>query len=194
VYEPVRKTAYILFLHPDKRETTKTVDRLYDYFNEMARKTPAQLRAEGINVNQEAKEIIEGNVLLEILVPAVSRVFEMGHRLRTDVEATIIVLAILRYRQDEGDYPETLQELRAAGYLHEIPIDPYSDKPLVYKRTDEGPLLYSVWEDFKDNGGRPNWFWRGKVKAYTEGDMLYWPPTQCESPHPRVKTGGIEDG
>jgi hypothetical protein len=35
-----------------------------------------------------------------------------------------------------------------------VPIDPYSDRPLVYRRTDDGYLLYSVGSNRVDDGGQ----------------------------------------
>ena len=37
--------------------------------------------------------------------------------------------------------------------LAAIPIDPFSNQPLVYRRSDTGYLLYSVGPDGEDNGG-----------------------------------------
>ena len=34
-----------------------------------------------------------------------------------------------------------------------VTIEPYSDKPLVYKIADDGFMLYGVSENFIDDGG-----------------------------------------
>ena len=69
----------------------------------------------------------------------------------------VVALAILQFRADVGNYPESLEVL-VPLYLASLPIDPFSatDEPLKYKAwTTDGPLLYSVWEDGKDDGGTP---------------------------------------
>ena len=51
-----------------------------------------------------------------------------------------------------------------------------SDKPLVYKKTDDGFILYSIGEDFKDDGGQIARDDEGKIKRYAdEGDWVFWP-------------------
>ena len=56
------------------------------------------------------------------------------------------------YRAETGEYPKTLAELSPA-YLPEIPQDIFSSKPLIYRPTDSGYVLYSVGENMTDDGG-----------------------------------------
>ena len=172
-----KKGGYVLFFHPDKYETREMVDGLYDYWEQTARKSPAQIRAENIDIEKQAMEIVEGNILLEIFTPAIGRVCEIAHRNRIDVEATLAVIAILRYKEDVGDYPENLDELIEAGLLKALPIDPYSDQPLVYKRTESDFVLYGVGENFKDDGGTIAVV-DGRLRKWgtkEEGDWVFWP-------------------
>jgi hypothetical protein len=69
-------------------------------------------------------------------------------RFRTQSSITRTGLAILRHRQVAGVYPQSLAE---AG-LKEA-IDPFTQKPLFYKPTDKGFLLYSAGENQNDDGG-----------------------------------------
>ncbi len=57
------------------------------------------------------------------------------------------------YRAENFAYPETLQAL-VPKYLAEIPIDRFSEKPMIYRRTEQGYLLYSVGPNGQDDGGR----------------------------------------
>ena len=53
-------------------------------------------------------------------------------------------------------------------------MDPYSDKPLVYKRLDNSFTLYSLGADFDDDGGTPsNW-----GEGDKGGDAVFWPVTK----------------
>jgi len=172
------RAARVLFFHPDKQQTREMADRCYAFWGKIAQKTPAQIRAEGIDTEKEAMEIIKGNLLLEIFTPAIGRVCEIAHRGKADIEAALTIIAILRYEQDSGGYPQNLEQLVADDYLKKLSIDPYSDEPLVYRRTDDGFTLYSAGPNFIDDGGtifyddrsRPRW--RGTTKG---GDTVFWP-------------------
>jgi len=167
---------HILFTHPNKQETRETVDRLYDYWETITDKSPAQLRTEGIDIQKEGMEIIKGNILLELFTPAIGAVIRTSYRNKANVESTSTIIALLRYGQDTGDYPENLDDLVAAGYLKHLPMDPWSDKPLVYKRTDDGFMLYGVGSNFKDDGGQVFRDDKGRVGKYAdEGDWRFWP-------------------
>ncbi len=169
-------TPKAMFLHPDKQETKEMADRFYDYWEKICRKSPYQINVEGIDIENESMEIIKGNMLLEIFVPALGRVNQVSHRLVTDVRATLTIIAALRYRQDNSRLPDTLQELVTEGYLKKLPIDPHSDKPLVYKKTEDGFTLYSVGTNFTDDGGKVARNEKGRVKRYADqGDWVFWP-------------------
>ncbi len=164
--------AKALFAHPNKHESIEMADRYYDFWAEMIHKTPGRIRAESIDVKEQGMQIVKGNILLGILTPAFGKINELSHRGRTEVRATLTILSLLRHKKDKGFFPEELGELIAAGYLKEPPMDPYSDKPLVYKRTDDGFILYSIGADFDDDGGlKSKW---GEDQPHG-GDQLFWP-------------------
>ena len=82
---------------------------------------------------------------------------------------------------ENGGYPENLEELLNKGYIKKLPIDPYSDKPMVYQNTGTDFKLYSVGENFVDNGGEPV-FYNGSNKLQKwgnvtdkGGDAVFWP-------------------
>ncbi|MHC4534997.1 MAG: hypothetical protein ACYS6K_13695, partial [Planctomycetota bacterium] len=90
---------------------------------------------------------------------------------RAQIQALITTLSILRYNSDKNGYPATLSQLIMAGYLKELPPDPFSNKPLVYKLADQGFRLYSLGVDFDDDGGQLS------TSSYSEegGDQVFWP-------------------
>ena len=172
----IKKSAYILFLHPDKQQTYQAAQELYDLFESLTVKTPGQIGIEKIDTEKETMEIIKGNILLEMLVPAVVRVNELSHRNKTDSQALLTILAILRYKNGKGFYPGNLQELITTGYLKELPNDPYRDRPLIYRRTDDSFVLYSVGPNFTDEGGEPGKDSKGRVRNWRDnGDTVFWP-------------------
>ncbi|MBW2037743.1 MAG: hypothetical protein JRI41_09755 [Deltaproteobacteria bacterium] len=175
-YDVLVQIGHVFFTHPNKRESREMANRLYSYWETMAGKSPAQIQAERIDIEEEAMEIIRGNIFLEILTPALAKVIEVSYRLSADVKSTMMIISILRYRHDKNNYPEDLDELIAANYLKKLPMDPFSDKPLVYKKTDDSFMLYSVGRNFKDDGGRLGKDRKGKVKLWADdGDAVFWP-------------------
>ena len=171
--------AQVLFFHPNKQETLQMVESFYDFLEVIVPKTPGQMHIEEFDPEKEAMTIIKGNMLLEFLTPALWKVSELGHRVKMDVEATLTLIAILRYRQDKGGYPENLEELITGGYLKRLPIDAWSDKPLVYRATDNNFILYSIGRNFEDDGGERGKDEKGRVRLWTDdGDWVFWPVPQ----------------
>ncbi|WP_425396415.1 hypothetical protein [Aeoliella sp.] len=60
-------------------------------------------------------------------------------------------VALSRYQLATGEYPESLEAL-IPKYLDALPIDPF-DRPIVYQRTTDGYLLYSLGANGIDEGG-----------------------------------------
>jgi len=174
---------HILFTHPNKQESREMADGLYDYWGQIAHKSPAQIRAENIDTEKQTMELIKGNILLEMLTPSLGRVSEIAHRNKADVEAALAIIAILRYKQDIGGYPDKLEKLINADYLKVLPIDPYSDEPLVYKRTDSDFLLYSFGPNFRDDDGKMAYNKEGKPRwrgTEEDGDTVFWPVAKSQ--------------
>jgi hypothetical protein len=166
----------VLFAHPDKEQTREMADRYYDFWGRLYHKTPGQIRAEGIDAEKEAMEIIKDNVLLQIFSSAFARINEIANRNKTEVYATVTLLALLRYDKDKGSYPNDLQQLITAGYLKQLPMDPFSDKPLSYKKTEDNFILYSVGPNFTDEGGEYSRDSKGRIKNWLDnGDTVFWP-------------------
>jgi hypothetical protein len=57
------------------------------------------------------------------------------------------------YKNQTGRYPETLDAL-VPDILDEVPIDPFTGKPLIYRLQDGCLLIYSVGSNEKDDEGR----------------------------------------
>jgi hypothetical protein len=96
------------------------------------------------------------------------------------LEATMLTtktgLACKIYRNQYKRFPEKLDAL-VPEILDKVPIDPFTDKPLVYKLTADEVLIYSLGSNEKDDGGRQtynltqlvaekddDWAWREKIQ------------------------------
>jgi hypothetical protein len=164
----------------NRGEISLEFEKFYSTAQEWAYKTPWQLHEEKVDLDMG---LVNWSTLKQArywpvyyLMPAIGAVNKTAYRHKTQVDALITTLAIIRFKQSTGDYPENLEGLVAAGYLKKIPSDPFSDKPLVYKKTDGNFILYSVGFNFIDDGGQSGKDDKGQVKKWGDsGDAVFWP-------------------
>jgi competence protein ComGC len=167
----------VLFTHPDRQKTLEDIERFYEMVQNMAAMTPAACRQRKIDFQKQLEESFRDNIFMSMLYPAVDKVVELGYVNQVYSEATLTILAFHRYKLDKDRFPASLEELVKDGYLKKIPMDPYSDKPIVYKSNDGDFVLYSIGHNFKDDGGQPGINDQGKYnfKAQGGGDIVFWP-------------------
>ena len=83
---------------------------------------------------------------------------------------------ILRFQQEKGHLAVSLEELVAGGFLSELPVDPFSGNPLIYRADGDDFILYSVGTDLKDDGGVVATKASGQPVLWGEnGDAVFWP-------------------
>ncbi len=93
-----------------------------------------------------------GTLLLGLLTPA-SRNLNRAHGEAEQRHRNLLVaFALAAHHADTGRYPERLSDL-APNYLKDIPCDLFSEKPLVYARTEDSYGFYSVGVNGEDDGG-----------------------------------------
>jgi hypothetical protein len=105
-------------------------------------KQSAKLRGESI-----------GHMFIWMMLPALLKVDQAAERTRQTADNVITAFALEWYRRDHGRYPKSLAAL-APKYLATVPQDRFSGKPLIYRSSEKGYLLYSVGVDGRDDGGR----------------------------------------
>jgi len=86
--------------------------------------------------------------LTGVLAPSMPRLVAMHGRMTAEIRITRAGLALLRYKQERGTWPETLGVLGLEGLK-----DPFIGGPLRYRSQGDGFVLYSVGDDEEDNGG-----------------------------------------
>jgi hypothetical protein len=155
-------------------------ERYYGAAQRWAHKTPWQLKKENIDTEMGMDEWSPFRRArywpLTVLAPALTRVSELSYRAKAQIEALLTTIAAVRYKNAHGDYPESLDRLLEVDLLKKLPMDPYSDQPLIYKTTDGDFILYSVGPNFKDDGGQVGRDDRGRVRQWAdEGDVIFWP-------------------
>ncbi len=102
--------------------------------------------------------VTEGmSVILEsLLVPAILQAGHAEERQTMKMQVTQIGFAIAGYQREHGEYPQTLADLKPK-FLKDVWTDLYTGEPLIYKRTDDGFLLYSVGENQTDDNGESDY-------------------------------------
>jgi len=173
----------ISFSYPDRQEMVSKIDGYFERFAEILAETPWDMRNEAIDEHEGDEDFRIAPIMLKINIPAYRRVSQIAWRMKTGRQALLTVLAIMRYEKEKGQYPASLDDLVEAGYLKELPMDPFSDSPLVYRRTDSGFLLYSFGMNLTDDGGKLGLGSRGTPRMWADnGDWIFWPV-----PKPHVK-------
>lgn len=153
-----------------RRRTTDQVELYYDLCQKACSQAPWQYRI-NLFVQMSIEKLKKQNPLIELYSPVIESLVHIGGRSPVDRDATITLLAILRYEADTGQLPDTLGELVRAGYLKAIPDDAFYNGPLIYRRSDDDFILYSFGADFDDDGGISSWWGYGEKG----GDHVFWP-------------------
>jgi hypothetical protein len=91
-------------------------------------------------------------MLCRLLAPAASKIAEAVRRTTAELRCALVAIALERYRQAHGRWPQSLASL-VPEYLPAVPIDPYDMAPLRFRRLPDGVVVYSVGLDGKDDGG-----------------------------------------
>jgi hypothetical protein len=93
--------------------------------------------------------------------------------------------AVRRHVIVEGKPPETLASL-VPEYLAAVPQDPFGPGPLVYRRKDDGYLLYSVGQNGIDDGGQRVAYIEA-ISAGGYGDFFFDASTDAPNEDPTVE-------
>ncbi|HIJ51582.1 MAG TPA: hypothetical protein HPP66_00320 [Planctomycetes bacterium] len=170
---------FVTLSYPDRREVTAKVDQYYQLAEQVFDETPWRTHQE--DESEKYMEIAGDSFLLKITAPAHGRAGEIGWRMKTMRLGLLTMLALARYEKEKGEYPENLRTLVEAGYLKEMPNDPYSDGSLVYKKTDESFILYSFGENLSDDEGQVARRDDGRIQQWaSEGDWVFWPEPESQ--------------
>jgi hypothetical protein len=163
---------------PDKKEVIEQIDNIYDIYQQRFESPNFESTEEKFN-----QEIHDAPKMLQITIPAFDKVNELSWRIKTHRDGLITTLAILRYKQQNGKYPQLLEELLNEGFLIQMPFDIYRNGPLTYRQTDTGFTLYSFGNDRDDDGGKMGVSKQGKPTNMwnaDDGDAVFWPVAQSE--------------
>ncbi len=169
--DPMTPEQNAAFLGLSREETTRRTEEFFTQIEIAAAETPWVLRHDPNGINSDLDDLIEGNAYVGLLGGAAKGILDLPWRARADLDALVATIAAMRYEAEQGEYPESLRQLVEAGFLRQTPRDPYSDDSLIYRRDENGFLLYSRGMDFDDDGGVPSRWGDGS----DGGDQVFWP-------------------
>jgi hypothetical protein len=119
----------------------------------LATQPPQERRFADNALDEKVRSLPRYCLATRTMVPALGAAFNAIDTLTTHRRLAQAGIAVERYRLANGTLPSTLEELVPA-YLDDVPIDPFTDKPIQYRHLDTGYLLYGVGKDGTDNGGK----------------------------------------
>ncbi|MDT8303676.1 MAG: hypothetical protein RQ760_19500 [Sedimentisphaerales bacterium] len=153
-----------------RHQTTTQVKIYFDLLSKALSCSPWQYEKDYQHVKTNYERIQKKNPFIKMWTFNI-RALRIAANSRANLNATIMILAILRYKTDTRQYPDSLSELVSGGYIEAVPDDPYSDRQIVYKRKGNGFILYSLGADFDDDSGTPSKWGEGDIG----GDQVFWP-------------------
>ncbi len=122
---------------------------------ESAKGPPGELRA-GLQAAEawasDPDQEHPASVMARALIPAMTKAARAVLRYQAACLTAETAIAVERFRLAHHRWPQPLQEI-VPNYLEKLPDDPFGDGPLLYRRTKEGVVIYSVGPNEKDDGG-----------------------------------------
>jgi hypothetical protein len=167
-------------LSTNRKNLKRVSDEYYQRYENYTKLTPYQLVSNGIAIRFE-NEVYDWPKFKKVrywpfaeLLCGLGSTNELAYKDKAEIEALITIAGLQYYRETQGEYPEKLDKLVDAGIIKELPMDPYSDKALIYRRTGDGFILYSVGVNFADDGGVTTKYhkWGDEDEG---GDRVFWP-------------------
>ncbi len=162
VWEPALRNANVWFDRivaasetKDVRERRNKLATIHAELADLKKETlePGAFGFTRVLVSAPAKGEYVGKVLMATLLPAVCKVQDAADRHEQTIQNLRVAFALAGYHKDHGSYPSKLDEL-APKYLKALPNDLFTAKPLIYRPSTDGFLLYSVGPNGKDDDGQ----------------------------------------
>lgn len=92
-------------------------------------------------------------VVTRMVIPAITSCFRTSRQAEARRRATLIGIAVERFRQKYGNIPAQISDL-APEFLDAVPADPFDGQLFRYRIEDNGVIIYSLGIDGVDHAGR----------------------------------------
>lgn len=94
----------------------------------------------------------EKGILAQFYLPGVARTYLQEARIDARLGAAETGIANRIYRQKHGKFADSLNQL-TPEILPALPLDPFTGKDYIYRKTDKGFIVYSIGDNLKDDNG-----------------------------------------
>jgi hypothetical protein len=125
---------------------------LLDYLSQVVEIAKLPVEEQGLWLAQLESTLASQPEMVGMLGRSVSQVAVGVRRSQTKLRGAIASIALERYRQAQGDWPDSLAAL-VPKYLASVPTDPYDGAPLRFRRLADHVVVYSVGPDIEKNPG-----------------------------------------
>ncbi len=103
-------------------------------------------------LSRDTRSDLIGSIFAALMLPAVDAACSAEDRSNSLLTITQLSAALAVYRVEHGTYPAKIADLTPA-VINKLPADLYHDKPYVYKRVNDGYLLYTIGANDRDDSG-----------------------------------------
>lgn len=144
-----------------------SVNEHYDQITDAAAAPYQEARQKFADVEAKisSPEFRLSNPLMAAMLPSLSRAAELNTRSESRRRATLAIANIMAYRQQHGEFPESLDALGKGALAN----DPWSGQPFAYRRDQEGNFtLYSLGRNAVDDGSVHD-------SKGESNDYVFWP-------------------
>jgi hypothetical protein len=125
---------------------------LLDYLSQVVEIAKLPVEEQGPRLAQLDSTLASQPGMVRMLVPVYSKLGEGFRRRQAQLRSAIASVALERYRQAHGGWPDSLAVL-VPKYLTSVPADPYDGAPLRFRRLADHVVVYSLGPDGQDDGG-----------------------------------------
>jgi hypothetical protein len=138
---------------PFVRRMAAAVLRKYAASVTMAGKDwPEALAAAHWMGSTQPRSWLSPNLMADVLGPSLSKAMELSARSVADLRCARVAVLVDMYRLDMGHLPQTLADVESSLGV-KLPSDPFTGGALIYRKTADGYLVYSLGESRQDQGG-----------------------------------------
>jgi hypothetical protein len=138
--------------------------------------SPETVRENDMEATNALSHFSPYNMFARMLFPALTKSVKRYARAQSSVDLARIAIALERYRNAHGAYPDSLEAL-APKFIEKVPQDVINGGELKYRRTGDILVLYSVAWNGTDDGGIVA---QTKTGAYDwdHGDLVWKDPAK----------------
>jgi hypothetical protein len=121
---------------------------LLDYFNKAIAIANLPAPQQLSKLKQLEATSHDGPPVVKKVVAALEKLGRADLRPQAQLQCAIAAIAVERFRlANQAKWPNSLEEVVAAKLLDKVPIDPFDGKPLRYRKTKNGVVVYSIGPD-----------------------------------------------